>query len=324
MDQFVLDGIKAWNQRKRPEFHLIRVKPINPSIGAEVSGVDLSQPISPELFAELNTAICEYQVLVFRDQTLSNENHKAFGRLFGPLHAHAVHAVRAKAKEEGNTAVFDKLTSIGITDDPEIIAVAANEASKNVAGEGWHTDATFEEAPPMGSMLYMTQVPVEGGGATLFMNTHLAYETLSPTMKTFLEGLTAIHDAAGLYAVLGTTPAPGAKTQHEHPVVVRHPVTGRKMLYVSEGFTQRIVQLAPHESRALLDMLFRHCGTTMELHCRVQWEPNTLTFWDNQATQHHAVWDYFPNRRYGQRVSILGGKPCDWGKDLCEKTSAAA
>jgi len=317
MDQFVLDGIKAWNQRKRPEFHLIRVKPINPSIGAEVSGVDLSQPISPELFAELNAAICEYQVLVFRDQTLSNENHKAFGRLFGTLHSHPVHGMFRQALAENDTATVEKLSRLGITDDPEIIAVAADEASKNVAGEGWHCDVTFEKAPPMGSMLHMTQVPAEGGGSTLFMNTHLAYETLSPTMKCFLEGLTAIHDAQNLYTrILNIKPEPGAIVQNEHPLVVRHPVTGRKMLYVNEGFTQRIVQLSPHESQALLDMLFRHCANTVELHCRVDWEPNTLTFWDNRATQHHAIWDYFPGRRYGQRVSILGGNPCDWGKDL--------
>jgi len=310
MDQFVLDAIKAWNRRSRPEFSLLKAAPINPSIGAEISGVDLSQPISARLFAELDAALAEYQVLVFRGQRLSNEHHKSFGRRFGTLHSHAVRALREKVKTDGDDAVLDRLTRIGITDDPEIIAVAADEASKNVAGEGWHTDATFEEAPPMGSMLYITQTPGDGGGATMFMNTHLAYETLSPTVKRFLEGLTAIHDARQLYAgFLGMAPPAGARTEHEHPVVVRHPVNGRKLLYVNAGFTQRIVQLAPHESKALLEMLFRHSASLAELHCRVQWTPDTLTFWDNRATQHHAVWDYFPNRRYGQRVSILGARP---------------
>lgn len=310
MDQFALDAIKAWNQRKRPEFRFLKANPINPSIGAEISGVDLSKPISSELFAEINAALVEYQVIVFRDQELSDEHHKDFGRLFGKLHAHAVHDVRKKAQADGNEAVFNKLTRIGITDDPEIIAVAADEASKNVAGEGWHTDVTFEETPPMGSMLYITRTPGDGGGATMFMNTHLAYETLSPTIKKFLDGLTAIHNAQQLYAgFLGMTPPAGMKTESEHPVVVRHPVNGRKLLYVNAGFTERIVQLAPHESKALLEMLYRHCATMQELHCRVQWTPNTLTFWDNRATQHHAVWDYFPNQRYGQRVSILGDKP---------------
>ena len=141
----------------------------------------------------------------------------------------------------------------------------------------------------------------------MFMNTHLVYETLSPAMKAFLEGLTVVHDAYQLYmGLLGIAPPKDARTNCEHPVVVRHPVTGRKLLYLNAGFTQRIVQLAPHESKALLDMLFRHCASMVELHCRVQWTPNTLTFWDNRATQHHAVWDYFPNRRYEQRVSISG------------------
>ncbi len=130
MDQFVLDGIKAWNQRKRPEFRLIKVRPVNPSIGAEVSGVDLSQPISPELFAELNTAICEFQVLVFRDQQLSNENHKAFGRLFGTLHSHPVHGMFRQALAENDTATVEKLSRLGITDDPEIIAVLPTRRRK--------------------------------------------------------------------------------------------------------------------------------------------------------------------------------------------------
>jgi taurine dioxygenase len=133
---------------------------------------------------------------------------------------------------------------------------------------------------------------------------------LSQAMKAFLEPLTAIHDAAQLYGgFLGLAAPTDVQSSCEHPVVTRHPVTGRRILYVNEALTQRIVQLAPHESKALLAMLYRHCETMVELHCRVQWQPNTLTFWDNRSTQHHAVWDYFPNRRYGQRVSILGERP---------------
>ncbi len=309
MDKFALDAIKAWNQRGRPQFRLIDVKPINPSIGAEISGVDLSKEISPELFAELHTALVEYQVIVFRDQHLSIEQHKAFGRMFGTLHQHPAHVAHRKAKEAGDMATVARYVQIGLTDDAEVITVAADESSKSIAGEGWHTDATFEEEPPMGSLLYMSKIPGEGGGATMFMNTHLAYETLSPSMKSYLEGLTAVHSAAALYgAFLGVAAPTGVKNECEHPVVVRHPVNGRKMLYVNRGLTHHIPQLAPHESAALLEMLFRHSETMVELHCRVQWEPNTLTFWDNRATQHHAVWDYFPNRRHAQRVSVLSGQ----------------
>lgn len=291
MDQFVLDAIRAWNQRQRPQYKLIDVTPINPSLGAEIHGVDLSKEISPELFAEINSALVEYHVIVFRDQQLSDENHKAFGRLFGTLHRHP-----------------SKTSS-----DPEILVVAADETSRNVAGESWHTDVTFEAQPPMGSMLYMTQVPGGGGGATMFMNLHLAYETLSPLMKQLLESLTAIHSSRKAFAsgYMGPQMAlpPGGWPETEHPIVVRHPVSGRRLLYVNSGFTDRIPQLALHESDALLAMLFRHCETLQELHCRVQWTPNMLTFWDNRSTQHHAVWDYYPARRHGQRVSIIGERP---------------
>jgi taurine dioxygenase len=289
MDQFALSAIKAWNQRARPQYRLITVTPINPSIGAEIGGVDLSREISPALFAEINSALVEHHVIVFRDQQLSNENHKAFGRLFGKLHCHPV--------REGV--------------DPEILIVAADETSKDVAGEGWHTDVTFQQEPPLGSMLYMTHAPGDGGGATMFMNTHLAYETLSPALKQFLEGLTAVHGARKAFGggYLGVKMPPGGWPEFEHPVVVRHPISGRKLLYVNAGFTERIPQLALHESNALLEMLFRHCASLQELHCRVQWAPNTLTFWDNRSTQHHAVWDYFPARRHAQRVSIYGERP---------------
>jgi taurine dioxygenase len=291
MDQFALEAIKAWNQRQRPQYRLIEVTPINPSIGAEIGGVDLSREISSELFAEINSALVEYHVIVFRNQQLSNEHHKAFGRLFGELHCHP-----------GRTH-----------SDPEILVVAADETSKNVAGEGWHTDVTFEERPPMGSILYMTEVPRDGGGATMFLNSHLAYETLSTGMKQMLEGLTAIHSArkpfgSGYLGNLVKEP-PGGWPEAEHPIVTRHPVSGRKLLYVNDGITDRIPRLSPHESDALLDALFRHCATMPELHCRVRWEPNTVTFWDNRSTQHHAVWDYYPARRYGQRVSIVGDRP---------------
>lgn len=308
MDNFALAAIRAWNQRPRPQFRLIDVKPINPTIGAEISGVDLSKDISPELFAELNAALVEYQVIVFRDQDLSPERHKAFGRLFGKLHSHPGHSFYMKAKADGDQESIARYKQIGLTDDTEILAIAADETSKNVAGEGWHTDATFETEPPMGSLLYITELPGENGGATMFMNSHLAYETLSESMKAYLEGLTAVHSAAGLYSkFLRIAPPPGVKNECEHPIVVRHPVNGRKMLYVNFGLTSHIPQLAPHESDALLQMLYRHCETMVELHCRVQWTPNTLTFWDNRATQHHAVWDYFPNKRIGRRVSVLSG-----------------
>lgn len=310
MDQHALNAIRAWNQRQRPDYRLITVKPVNPSIGAEIIGVDLSQEISPALFAEINTALNEHHVIYFRDQQLSDEDHKRFGRLFGKLHSHPVHAAKAKALASGDQVAVAMNELNGAGDDPEILRIKADETSKNVAGEGWHTDVTCDLQPPMGSMLYITEVPECGGGNTMFLNMHLAYETLSPTMKAFLEGLTAIHSGGKAYTGLYAVPTPtGGWPEAEHPVVARHPGNGRKMLFVNSGFTTRIPQLAPHESDALLNMLFKHCATMPELQCRVDWTPNMLTMWDNRCTQHHAVWDYFPSRRYGQRVSIIGERP---------------
>ena len=156
-------------------------------------------------------------------------------------------------------------------------------------------------------MLYITEVPPDGGGDTLYADMYLAYELLSEPMQEFLGTLTAVHDGALPYVgSYGTTPPEGGYPRNEHPVVVTHPETGRKVLYVNSGFTSRIKGLAPAESRALLDFLFRHIAETPRLACRVRWEPNTLTFWDNRCTQHHAIWGYYPNRRYGERVSIVG------------------
>jgi taurine dioxygenase len=138
-----------------------------------------------------------------------------------------------------------------------------------------------------------------------------AYESLSPSMQAYLEGLTAVHDGARPY--LGSygyqPPAGQTYPKNEHPVVTRHPETGKKVLFVNSGFTTHIKGLKPFESRALLDMLFQHIATTPSLTCRVKWEPGTLTFWDNRCTQHHAVWDYHPETRYGERVSIIGERP---------------
>lgn len=310
MDQNALNAIRAWNQRQRPDYKLITVTPVNPSIGAEIGGVDLTKEITPALFVEINTALHEHHVIYFRDQQLSDEDHKRFGRMFGKLHSHPGHAAKAKAKAAGDHAAMALAELHGMGDDPEILNVKADEASKNVAGEGWHTDVTCDAEPPMGSMLYIKQVPGGGGGATMFMNMHLAYESLSPTMQKFLEGLTAIHNGGKPYTGnYGLKVPEGGWPQNEHPVVARHPGNGRKMLYVNNGFTVRIPQLSPHESDALLNMLYAHCATMPELQCRVDWTPNMLTMWDNRCTQHHAVWDYFPNRRVGQRVSIIGARP---------------
>ncbi|QWF85164.1 TauD/TfdA dioxygenase family protein [Amycolatopsis sp. CA-230715] len=288
MEQFALDALKRLTTRAHETYDLIGVDPLTPVIGAEVSGVDLSAELGGKELDEIKRAFLAHHVLVFRDQKLTNEDHKRFARHFGVLHE------RQLADLDGG--------------DPAVLELSATKDSDYVDGEDWHTDGTAKEEPALGSMLYVTQPPEIGaGGDTLWANMHLAYEMLSPAMKEFLDGLTAIHD--GLVPWQGYTPPPEyVVPKSEHPVVAKHPDTGRKMLFVNPGFTTHIVQLARDESRALLDFLFGLVHKPM-LSCRVRWTPNTLVFWDNRCTQHHAVWDYYPHARHARRVSINGGRP---------------
>lgn len=271
-------------------FQTIGVDSLTPHIGAEIDGVDLAQPLSNEQFSEIYQAWLDWKVVVFRDQVIDRDQHKAFARRFGSLHVHPMQH------------------SYG--GDPEILTVKTTKDSAYTAGNGWHTDVTCDPIPPLGSMLYITQTPEVGGGDTLYADMYLAYELLSDTMKELLGNLTAVHDGAlpylGNYKV---APPDGEQyPKNEHPLIVRHPETGQKVLYVNSGFTSYIKGMQPWESKALLGALFNHIATTPRLYCHVEWRPNTLTFWDNRCTQHHAVWDYWPHSRYGERVSILGNE----------------
>ena len=271
----------------RTGYRTFEVAPLTPHIGAEVAGVDLAGALSNECAQDIHDAWMDWKVLVFRDQRLTRDQHKRFGRRFGKLHVHPM-----QHKYGG---------------DPEILTVKTTGDSPYTAGDGWHTDVTCDEVPPLGSMLYVTETPACGGGDTLFADMALAYRLLSPPIREFLGGLTAVHDGAIPYVgSYKSTPPPGGYPRNEHPVVVRHPETGQRILYVNQGFTSHIRGLARRESRAVLDMLYRHIDATPRLWCRVSWRPNTLAFWDNRCTQHHAVWDYYPHSRYGERVSIVG------------------
>lgn len=282
----------------------LAIDPLTPGVGAEISGVDLSKVLAEEQVAEIRAAFLRHHVLVFRDQHLSVEDHKRFGRLFGPLHVHPYHARKA-APDHAKQGPFG-----GTLPDPEILVVKADQNSRYVAGEGWHSDVTCDAEPPMGSMLYLTETPEVGGGDTCFLSAELGYDALSPTMKAFVETLSAVHDGAKPYTgSYGTPPPEGGWPKTTHPVVIRHPETGRKVLFVNRGFTTRIAELSKPESDALLEFLWRHLEDHLEFQCRVRWYPNTLVFWDNRCLQHHAVWDYYPHSRYGQRVSIVGARP---------------
>lgn len=294
-------------ERPSRDYKTINVEPLTPVIGAEIRGVDLSRPLSPEQIVEIRDAHATYHVIYFRDQVLSADDHKRFARLFGTLHVHPYH-VKSATPDHAKPAA-DSTAPFPVS-DPEILIVKADQKSKFVAGEGWHSDVTCDTEPPMGSMLYITKTPEIGGGDTLFASTIRAYEALSPMMKEILGGLTATHDGAKPYTGgYGTAAPPGGWPKTVHPVVITVPWNGKKSLYVNRGFTTRINELDRAESDALLEMLWRHIEGHVACQCRVKWTPNMLVFWDNWSVQHHAVWDYYPYSRYGQRVSIVNGRP---------------
>jgi len=260
---------------------------LTPRTGTEITDLDLATATPGDL-ADIRQMLNERLVLVFRDQHLTREQHKALGQYFGTgqLHRHA-------------------LTREG---DPEVLVVKTTAKSKYTAGEGWHTDVSCDPNPIAVSMLYLTEMPEEGGGDTVYTNMYLAYETLSAPVKELIAQLTAIHDGALPYkGSYGIEPEGMAYNRTEHPVVLAHPETGRKILWVNRGFTTNLKGVTRLEGRHLLEMLFSHIESSPALQCRVRWQPNTLVMWDNISTQHHACWDYFPHTRYAERVSSVGG-----------------
>src|SRR2546423_1871991 len=179
--------------------------------------------------------------------------------------------------------------------------------SPRAKGEGGHTDVSCNVEPPMGSILYIKQCPPRGGD-TLFASMYAAYESLSDRMKTYLDGLTALHDGEmayrGLYANYGVADKP-AYPHAEHPVLRTHPATGKKALYVNRGFTSHIIGIPRDESDAILSYLYQHCENPL-FQCRFRWSENAIAFWDNRCTQHRAMWDYWPHTRSGNRVTVRG------------------
>ena len=268
-------------------YETLQVETLTPHIGAKVRDIDLSQPLTNEQARDVHQAWIDWKILVFPDQQLNRDQHKAFARRWGKLHVHPMQPTYGG--------------------DEEILVVNTTRDSAYTSGDGWHTDVTCDPVPPLGSMLYITETPASGGGDTLFADMYLAYQMLSDPMKEFLNPLVAEHDGAGPYVgSYKSTPPEGGYPKSQHPVIVTHPDSGKKLLYVNRGFTSHIVGLGRSESNAVLEMLYRLIDSTPRLYCRVDWEPNTLAFWDNRCTQHHAVWDYWPNSRYGERVSIVG------------------
>ncbi|MGH8447477.1 MAG: TauD/TfdA dioxygenase family protein [Solimonas sp.] len=268
------------------DYRSFRAVPCTQRVGAELLGIDLGGPLDELQVAELKDALARYQVIFFRDQRLDHEAHKAFGRHFGPLALHSAVA--------------------GIAGHPEIVAIHADADSKYVAGESWHSDLSCDAEPPLGSVLYLHTVPPVGGD-TLFASMYAAYEALSPRMRAYLEGLSAVHDANPVYHKLFKD-YDKRYPCNAHPVVRTHPATGRKLLFVNSSYTTHIEGVPDDESEAILGFLFRHVMNP-NFQLRFRWQANSIAFWDNRAVQHLAVWDYFPQVRSGHRVTIAGDKP---------------
>ncbi len=273
-------------------YAILDVRRTSPNIGAEVRGVDLANGLTAKEFAEVERAFHEHQVIFFKDQSrIAPDVQVEIGKMFGPLHFHP-----AAPHLEGY---------------PPIFVIHAHKDSKVANGEGWHTDVSCDTEPPLGTMLQMHILP-SAGGDTMFASMYGAYDTLSPAMQSFLEGLTATHESEhiyrGRYSDRGVDDADKVYPSAVHPVVRTHPATGRKALYVNGGFTTRINELSKAESRNLLGFLFRHMEEQLMV-TRFRWSENDVALWDNRCVQHRALWDYWPEERKGHRVTIKGDRP---------------
>ena len=273
----------------------IRIDPIAGALGAEVDGVDLGRPLGGETVALLRSALLEHLVLFFRDQDLTPELLLAAARQFGtPIEYPFVR---------------------GIEGYPEVIEVAKLENERVNFGGVWHSDTTYLEAPPMGTLLLAKEVPPVGGD-TIFANMYLACETLSDGMRAMLERLTGISNSAKADASrtredrIRSAPKDGGDRvlEAEHPVLRTHPETGRKALYVNVAHTIRFGGMTEAESAPLLRYLFEHM-TRPEFTCQFRWRPGSLAFWDNRAAQHNAINDYSGHRRMMHRVTLAGDRP---------------
>jgi taurine dioxygenase len=280
------------------------IAPLSGTIGAEIRDIDLHQALDPETLGAVRQALLDYKVIFFPGQHLSPAEHKAFAASFGEITvAHPVIPGLEHHKD-----VFE----IDYTKARNLVGRTDGEYDDR---ENWHTDVTFVETPPLGSILNAIVIP-KAGGDTLWADTQAAYEGLSAPLREFVDGLTAVHDGTRSFGKLLQAVGQGewdGKTftelvQVEHPVVRTHPETGRRNLFVNPGFTKRIKGLKPKESDAVLQFLYRHM-TTPEYVVRYRWEEGDLGFWDNRTTMHYAVYDYGDAHRVIQRVTIRGDRP---------------
>jgi len=257
---------------------------LQPALGAESRGIDLTRPLSPALRDLVLQLLLEHQVIFFRDQDITQDQQKALARQFGELGTDSINGA-------------DEVQQL---------------RSGTYYGTQWHADATYRETPFFASILRSYVAPPLGGD-TVYASAIAAYAGLPDEVKARIDTLTAVHRPLGKAQLLIKNEAqrqaylekyPGA----EHPVVIRHPHTGAKALYVNPSFTQHIVGLDEAESDALLATL-NHQFTRPEYQVRWSWKPHSVAIWDNRAVQHYGVPDYGDQPRYLERVVVQGDRP---------------
>ncbi|MDB5655594.1 MAG: taurine dioxygenase [Tardiphaga sp.] len=273
----------------------IDVQPLTPALGAEIGGVDLTRPLPPEVFSEIDRAFLDFGVIFFRDQRLSPEQQIGFAERFGRIDINR----------------FFK----AVDGYPQIAEVRKEADQKSNIGGAWHTDHSYDQIPAKASLLYARELP-RVGGDTLFSNMYAAFDALSPGLQRTLLGLKALHSSRHAFGasakrlaesdLQGRVGNPELATQDAvHPVVITHPETGRKALYVNSSFTVRIEEWTESESQALLDYLYSH-AVRPEYTVRFRWQPGSLALWDNRSTWHLALNDYAGHRRLLHRITIEG------------------
>jgi len=271
-------------------YERIRIRPLSPTIGAEIEGIDLREPVDRATYFELRRALLAFKVIFLHDQDITPAQHVAFARLFGELEVHPFLPNR-----EGF---------------PEVIVFAKDENTKGYENT-WHSDVTWRQEPSLGSVLRAREVP-RVGGDTLFCDMHAAYEGLDDSLKATIDGLQAVHDFTRTFGSMLDAKTL-AERQKEfppalHPVVRTHPETGERAIYVNWPFTSHIVGMQRAESDRMLETLYR-LADVPEYQCRFRWRKNSIAFWDNRAAQHYASSDYWPQVRVMERVTIVGDRP---------------
>jgi taurine dioxygenase len=274
---------------------VLDIQPIAGALGAELHGVNLADDLPDATIAEIRQALLDNLVIFFRDQDLPNERFSSLAKRFGQPVEYP----------------FIK----GIDGFPEIIAVSKLEHERNNFGGVWHSDTTYLDQPPLGTMLVARELPPYGGD-TLFANQYMAYEALSDGMKAFLDGATGISTSAKAdvsrtredRVKSDGTEAARKTLQARHPAVRTHPETGRRALYVNTAHTQRFDNMTEEESAPILNYLFQH-QIKPEFTCRFRWQPGSVAFWDNRCAQHNPINDYHGFRRIMHRITLAGDTP---------------